>query len=508
MCHEVHIVEAFFKMFQDIKVIKEFDLHPLENNENNWNRFKSAVMTFAYEENNELASDMNTNEKETLQAVNLDMDSNNKEENNCNRDSEHNVETQVDTAASDAKSAEKADLESQKVSNMDVNHEENRNLDLDSKDDLESLTSNTSIRDAALQLLELSGMNSNQERNWKLASKDNEELQMDTEVSNAKVVVQPKEVSDMDSNPKENKHCDVDLKDGKIQVDTETSNVDIREVAALQLLKLSDMCSNQGNKLDSRDHGVIQMDAEVSGTKTCENTALKVQCDSDMDSSGEANQSSNSNSNNNALINITSEEMRKRINSYKNFKRQQKDEKNVQEYCGRPYIDELNPLWDQINTCARVDAVFIPRYNNKSRYKVTRIASRWGPRAQSSNEVANQNTTEPECADTCNRDSVVETIQKRLKSMKQNLHLKGTSKMNIFQKLQELEDRILYLEQISPESFNLPGPEMPPPKEDVSEEEDVYDQYANWTIEEVENRIQYLTERLRARAAARKHPPC
>ncbi|GFW59536.1 hypothetical protein TNCV_3221881 [Trichonephila clavipes] len=73
----------------------------------------------------------------------------------------------------------KADLESQEVSNMDTNHEENRNFDVD----VESLTCNTSIRDAALQLMKLSNRNSNQEENkWKLASKDNEEIPVDTEV--------------------------------------------------------------------------------------------------------------------------------------------------------------------------------------------------------------------------------------------------------------------------------------------------------------------------------------
>ncbi|GFW59514.1 integrase catalytic domain-containing protein [Trichonephila clavipes] len=79
----------------------------------------------------------------------------------------------------------------------------------------------------------------------------------------------------------------------------------------------------------------------------------------------------------------------------------------------------------QINTCARVDAIFVPRYSIKSRYKVTRVANRWGPQVQSSNEEANQNTTEPERAPTCNRDSIVEAIQERLQSMEQHLHLNG-----------------------------------------------------------------------------------
>ncbi|GFY49909.1 MAP3K12-binding inhibitory protein 1 [Trichonephila inaurata madagascariensis] len=504
MCDKAILsVKALLKKLRDFEVIKEFNLQPLEGNEENWNLFKSPLKTIVYELNTELASDMNTNEKETLEVQNLGIDSNNKEEKNCNRDSEENVEIQMDTAASNAK----ADLESQEVSNMDTNHEEKRNFDVD----VESLTCNTSIRDAALQLLKLSNMNSNQEEsNWKLASKDNEEIPMDTEVSNVKQIKKaggkPKEDSDIDSNPKENKHFDVDVKDGKIQGDTETLNSDIREDAALQLLKLSDMHSNQRNKLDYRDNGEIQMDAEVSDMKTCENTDLKVQCVPDIDSISEANQSSNSNSKNNVQINITSEQMRQRVNAFKNFKRQQKNEKNVQEYCGHPYIDELNPLWGHINTCARVDAIFVPRYSIKSRYKVTRVTNRWGPQAQSSNE-ANQNTTEPERAPTCNRDSIVEAIQERLRSMEQHLHLNDTAKKNIFQRLKELEDRIMYLESISPDLFIQPGPDMPPPKEYINEEENLYEKYSSWSIEEIENRIKYLTEKLRAKAATKKHSP-
>ncbi|GFW59517.1 hypothetical protein TNCV_3221711 [Trichonephila clavipes] len=92
--------------------------------------------------------------------------------------------------------------------------------------------------------------------------------------------------------------------------------------------------------------------AKVSDTKTCENTDLKVQCVPEIDSINEASQSSNSNLKNNVQINITSEQMRQRVHAFKNFKRQQKNEKNVQEYCGRPYIDELNPLWCKYdNSC-------------------------------------------------------------------------------------------------------------------------------------------------------------
>ncbi|GFW59575.1 uncharacterized protein TNCV_3222261 [Trichonephila clavipes] len=75
----------------------------------------------------------------------------------------------------------------------------------------------------------------------------------------------------------------------------------------------------------------------------------------------------------------------------------------------------------QINTCARVDAVFIPRYNNKSRHEVTRHVNTENPQAQSSNEVANPNAVEPEDAPTCNLERYFETMQERLDNMERRL---------------------------------------------------------------------------------------
>ncbi|GFR33395.1 MAP3K12-binding inhibitory protein 1 [Trichonephila clavata] len=325
------ITEALLKTLQHFEVIKEFNLQPFEGNEKNFNQFKSVLMTLISEVKNELVSDLNTNDKETLHAQNLDMDSNNEERKNCIRDSERKKETQMDTAASDAKAAEKADLASQKVSNMDTNHEKNGDSDFDSNVDVESLesagTSNTIVRDAAFQL-----MDSNEvQDNTKLVYRDNVEMQTHTD-------------------------------------------------------------------------------------------------------------------------------RRNQINALIMFKRQQKDEKNVKEYCGRPYIDEHNPLWGQINTCARADAVFIPRNDNKSRYKVTRAAQRFDPIDRVTEGVTTQNITKPECAPICNPDSIGEAVKERLKTMEQHLHLNDRARMHIFQRLKALEDRILFLESISPNIFFRPLP--------------------------------------------------
>ncbi|GFY49902.1 MAP3K12-binding inhibitory protein 1 [Trichonephila inaurata madagascariensis] len=332
-------------MSDEKKVVVEAVLKkPLEENEENWDKFESAFTTFV-DKVNELPPNKNSNQKETLQAQNLD------------RDSEEDVETQVDIAASDAK----ADLESQEVSNMGTNHEENRDFDLD---------------------------------------------------------------SEVDESP-------------------------------------------------------------VSDIKACENTAWKVQCVSDMDSSREADESSSSSSDNNVEMDVTSEQMWQKINAFKNFIRQQKNEKNVQEYCGRPYIDESNPLWGQINTCARVDAVFIPRYNN-SRHKVTRMANRLGPQAQSSNEEANQNAAEPEDAPAPNIENIVETIQERLRIMEEHLDLISAEGMDVFDKLEELEDRVMYVEALARELLRqrLSEP-IEYINEEDSSEEDMSDDDDDITGEEV-----------------------
>ncbi|GFW59544.1 hypothetical protein TNCV_3221961 [Trichonephila clavipes] len=56
MCYKsILCVKALLQKLRDFEVIKEFNLQPLEANEENWNLFKSPLKTIVYELNIELS---------------------------------------------------------------------------------------------------------------------------------------------------------------------------------------------------------------------------------------------------------------------------------------------------------------------------------------------------------------------------------------------------------------------------------------------------------------------
>ncbi|GFS45904.1 MAP3K12-binding inhibitory protein 1 [Nephila pilipes] len=497
---DIPAIGSFLKELQQIEVIKEFSLQPLELNQDNWNRFKSAVMRYSQEVNNVLASDTKTTEEVALQPQEISVTGSNQEENkNSNLYLKDDAETQKDTQACDMKKTnENEALQTEEVSDVVSNHKENKNSELDSKDDVENQMNAEACgmkkaSEKNLQTEKVSDVVSNhkENNNSELDSKDDVENQMNAEACNIKKTneneaLQTEKVSDTDSNHEGNKNSDLD--DVEIQVDVETCDTNIYEKAALQLRK-SNQEENKGSSLLSKDDREMEVDKEISDKKTCENTALQLQEVSDMDSnrkkrkrfksdskdniemqmdtedsdtktsdntalqpqevSGmDSNQEENINHNkDNVQIQVSATELMRRINAFKLRKRKHKDEKNVQEYCGRPYIDELNPLWGRINTCARVDAVYIPRFDKKSRFKD-------------------------------------ETVKK-----------------NVFERIKELEDRILYLEGLSPDYFNLPGPSYVPPRKNTTELEN---QYSNWSIDDIQKRIRYLRESLKAQSSTNR----
>ncbi|GFQ66780.1 zinc finger MYM-type protein 6 [Trichonephila clavata] len=71
-------------------------------------------------------------------------------------------------------------------------------------------------------------------------------------------------------------------------------------------------------------------------------------------------------------------------------------------------------------------------------------------------------------------------------------------------RLKEVEDRILYLEGTSPEFFISPSAsdELPPRKKQNTSEKD---KFANWSIDDVQRRIDFLTESLKSKYPAVKN---
>ncbi|GFQ66245.1 MAP3K12-binding inhibitory protein 1 [Trichonephila clavata] len=190
-----------------------------------------------------------------------------------------------------------------------------------------------------------------------------------------------------------------------------------------------------------------------SDKKTVGDSSQNIQKVSDMNCDQAENKNCNSYAVDNVQIRVSSEEMRRRIKAFKLGRRRLKDERNVQEYCGHPYTDEHHPLWGDINTCARVDAVFIPKYDGKSRVKVSRVRNVWGPQTQA---VVQEADNESDRLERVSTEFIA--IEERLSNMELHLKLKkdSTVKKNVFQRLKEVEDRILYLEGTSPEFFISP----------------------------------------------------
>ncbi|GIY67428.1 MAP3K12-binding inhibitory protein 1 [Caerostris extrusa] len=205
-------------------------------------------------------------------------------------------------------------------------------------------------------------------------------------------------------------------------------------------------------------------------------------------------------------LQVTEEEIKRRIQAFISRKRKEVDEKNVQEFCSRPFIDEDDPMFDEVDSCARVDAVFIPRFGSKSRVKVSRVENKRGPQFQ--DEAVKHIKTEPDSSTETEHqsNSSLETVKERLSSMETHLKIETDNKIknNIYQRLKKLEDKILYLEGISPEYFNLSPPNMSSKKQNITEKEKMY---SNWTVDDIQKRIQALTESLKSKNNIKKEPP-
>ncbi|XP_055945327.1 MAP3K12-binding inhibitory protein 1-like [Argiope bruennichi] len=290
----------------------------------------------------------------------------------------------------------------------------------------------------------------------------------------------------------------------------ELQNIGIIKEYSLQAAELG------SSKVNEFQSAFLKFSQKVNETlilhnKTTENPDIEVSNVSEINSEHQPVQIEDnkniSNSKNLQQLQVDETEIKRRINAFLSRKRKEVDEWNVQEFCSRPYVEEENPLWEQVDSCARVDAVFIPRFGSKSHVKVSKVENRWGPQTQFRNEPAKRIKTEPGLeSETETNDVTFETIQERLRIMESHLKLKSDSSMrnSIFQRIKKLEDRILFLEGISPDYFHLSAPNYSSAnKKSISEKEKVY---SNWNVDDIQKRIQALKESLKMKSVVKKEP--
>ncbi|XP_050461333.1 molybdopterin synthase catalytic subunit [Cataglyphis hispanica] len=140
-------------------------------------------------------------------------------------------------------------------------------------------------------------------------------------------------------------------------------------------------------------------------------------------------------------IRANSEELNRRIKSFIERKRQQVNAVNVQEFCCH------SERTDNQYSCARVDAILIRRKDSKSHVRVHRVLNTWGPQTidQSILHKAVMNNT------SYNNTNGFSVLDDRISAAECTIGINKPVPKNIYERLKNIEDRILYLESISPE---------------------------------------------------------
>ncbi|XP_053985453.1 molybdopterin synthase catalytic subunit [Hylaeus volcanicus] len=140
-------------------------------------------------------------------------------------------------------------------------------------------------------------------------------------------------------------------------------------------------------------------------------------------------------------IRATNQELYHRIESFIERKRQQVNIVNVQEFCCHR---EKNDKTE--DSCARVDAILIRRKDSKSHVKVHRVRNAWGP--QTMDHLSLHKATMSGANQTNHCPSVLDD---RISTAERILAINRPVPKDVYERLKNIEDRILYLEGISPE---------------------------------------------------------
>lgn len=160
-------------------------------------------------------------------------------------------------------------------------------------------------------------------------------------------------------------------------------------------------------------------------------------------------------------------ELKRRMEAFMDYKRNQVNQSNIRDFCGNA---------NDASTCARVDAVVVRQKDSKGHLRVRRVLNKTGPQTQGieqwpggpgagsiiPNSVQNSpfkfenkpriGNDEPKIATT----SCPPAIEERLRNAELHLGLNNalTNRpvpKDVYARLKDLEDRILFLEGTSPE---------------------------------------------------------
>ncbi|XP_064622850.1 MAP3K12-binding inhibitory protein 1-like [Lineus longissimus] len=195
-------------------------------------------------------------------------------------------------------------------------------------------------------------------------------------------------------------------------------------------------------------------------------------------------------------------EIERRITAFIEKKQQEVDENNKRDFCSVFSIDT-----EPENSCARTDAVFMAGSEGKGHVKVSRVVNSWGPQTRMNYDLSLQDQP-PNLGTDQSSATLTNAIHDRLQNMEKHLGMKvrqdnmnNISTAELFQRIKELEERILYLESLSPEYFNsIPAPKKAkkdPSPVPSSLHDGTTHIYRGLSMSEINERISSLQQSLR-----------
>ena len=160
-----------------------------------------------------------------------------------------------------------------------------------------------------------------------------------------------------------------------------------------------------------------------------------------------------------ALVQITASraEIDRRIDAFVQRKRAELNNANVLEFCNRHISEE--PEF----SCARVDSVIVGRKDGKSHFRQSQVVNRDGPQTKSRPTPPKRIKTEsselesPSHTAAADDSEIPVGIRERLVELEKKVPIitpGGPVPKDVYARIKALEDRVRYLEGVSPEYFS------------------------------------------------------
>ncbi|CAB3248739.1 unnamed protein product [Arctia plantaginis] len=139
-------------------------------------------------------------------------------------------------------------------------------------------------------------------------------------------------------------------------------------------------------------------------------------------------------------INVTSEELQQRIQNFMERKREQVNISNIHDFIPSKADTEV----EETETCARVRTQFVRRNDSKGHLKVRKVHNEWGPQTVTSSAFHQDSD---KAVDSYGLPS---SIAERVVAIEKYLNI-GPVPKDIYKRLKDMEDKIAYLQAVSPE---------------------------------------------------------